>query len=102
MRLELLVVPDCPHAEPATRVLRAAIIELGLGELPVRTVVVSTDEQARAWSFPGSPTFRLDGRDVFEQDLPPALSCRLYRGHGGVPSPSDLVAALRRAIASPP
>ena len=83
MRIELLVIPDCPHAEHATRALETALTELGVGELQFRIVVVSTDEQAQAFGFPGSPTFRVDGRDVFDGNRTPALSCRLYPGQGG-------------------
>lgn len=100
MRIELLVVPDCPNAEPARRALHVALTELGVGDVAIRTVVVSTEEQAQTWRFPGSPTFRLDGRDVFEGDQAPGLSCRLYPGRGGVPNQGDLTDALGRAISS--
>jgi hypothetical protein len=98
MRIELLVVPDCPNAEPATRALHVALTELGIGDVAIRTVVVNTDEQAQVWGFAGSPTFRVDGRDIFGSDQTPALSCRLYPGAGGVPNQKDLTDALRRAL----
>ena len=71
--IEPLVMPDCPHAEHATRALETTLTELGVGELQFRIVVVSTDEQAQAFGFPGSPTFRVDGRDVFDGNRTPAL-----------------------------
>jgi hypothetical protein len=100
LRVELLLVPDCPNGEPASRALHAALVCLGLGDVAVQTVVVSTDKEARIWDFPGSPTFRLDGRDIFDVDQPSALSCRLYPGQGAIPNHSDLTAALRRAFTS--
>ena len=41
---------------------------------------VTTDEQAAELAFPGSPTIRVDGRDVdpMGAGAPPALTCRIY------------------------
>ena len=55
-----------------------------------------TDEvMARALEFPGSPTVRINGRDV--QSTPEqsyGLACRLYSGESGVPSVEVLKQAL--------
>lgn len=36
MDVELLVVPDCPNADPAARLLNMALTEVGLGYTAVR------------------------------------------------------------------
>ncbi|HET6550909.1 MAG TPA: hypothetical protein VFG79_20765, partial [Solirubrobacter sp.] len=63
---------------------------------------IESDEQAVAERFPGSPTIRVDGRDLFPIDDPPSLSCRIYRLADGrfspVPDPDELRAALSRAL----
>ena len=95
----LLVVADCPHQDLALRNLGAALDLVGLGGTPVTQVVVTTDEQARALAFRGSPTVLLDGVDPFDPEGPESfgLSCRVYPGStglAGAPSVDALVAAF--------
>jgi hypothetical protein len=64
---------------------------------------VLTDEEAMAEDFVGSPTLRIDGRDVIPPapDEPPALACRVYHRRDGrvspTPDPEDVRDALRAA-----
>jgi hypothetical protein len=101
MRVELLVVPDCPNGQPARQLLNTALADVGLPETAVRTTVISDEADARAHWFIGSPTFLLDGHDPFaEPGQPPGMACRLYRtaeGSAGLPSLRDLRQALERA-----
>jgi hypothetical protein len=66
---------------------------------------VVSDEQARAERFPGSPTIRIDGEDIFPcpDSEPHSLTCRVYRLRDGRPSPTpdpdDLREAIRRRYA---
>jgi hypothetical protein len=64
----------------------------------VHEVLVSDQAMAAALKFPGSPTIRINGRDVagHSPDQPFALSCRLYAGSQelGLP-PLEMV---RRAV----
>lgn len=48
--------------------------------------------------FPGSPTIRVDGVDLFPTDEPPGLTCRIYMVDGRF-SPVPGVDALRDALA---
>ena len=52
--------------------------------------------------FVGSPTIRVDGRDISPPpaDEAPSLSCRIYRLRDGRPSPTPDPADLRDALAS--
>lgn len=80
MQVQVLVVPDCPHTEPAAAIVRQALDELGLGHVPVTTALVTTQAQAEQLDFVGSPTIMIDGRDPFAHPgQSPGLACRLYR-----------------------
>ena len=104
MDVELLVVPDCPNDGPAQRVLLEAAELARMGQMSVRRVVVQTQEQAEKLGFVGSPSFFVDGRDVFPADAgSPGVACRVYatrEGPAGVPSVVDLRDALVRVCAS--
>jgi proline dehydrogenase len=84
MRVELLATPDCPHAERAERILREALTEDGR-EPSVARVYVGDLDDAAGLGFHGSPTIRIDGRDVAPppSGVPINLGCRLYPQPGG-------------------
>lgn len=92
-RIELLFFDDCPSYVALLPRLRALIDEAGgdPDELILRRI--DSVEQARAERFLGSPTVRIDGRDIDptaagREDF--GLSCRLYRWPGGSgPTPPD-------------
>ena len=69
----------------------------------VTRVEIEDDEQARREHFPGSPTIRIDGRDIVPpgEGEPYSLTCRVYRRRDGrispVPDPEDVRDAVRRA-----
>jgi peroxiredoxin len=106
MKVELLYIRDCPGYEHALvrlqEVLRNEEIE---ADIMVRRV--RTSEEAEALRFPGSPTIRIDGRDI---DAVPAdvvgLCCRAYREAGGslspVPPREMIEAAARSASGRTP
>lgn len=101
MDIELLVVPDCPHEAAAAERLRAALDDVGLVAVSFTVTVLDTQEKAEVRHFVGSPTFCLDGADIFpELDQPASLACRLYPGTRGVPELRDLRRALKRAAAA--
>lgn len=100
MRIELLVVADCPNEDAAADLIRAAVAETGVHADVTRTIITS-QEQAHERAFVGSPTILLDGSDPFAPtEAPIALACRLYTtpdGLRGVPALRDLRQALERA-----
>jgi hypothetical protein len=104
MDVELLVVPDCPNESAAEALLRAALHDLGLTGVEVRTTVIRTQDDAEMRGFVGSPTILVDGADPFAQSSrPPALACRVYftpSGPSGIPDLNSLRHALNRAAAS--
>jgi arsenate reductase len=65
----------------------------------VEQLEVTTPQQARAQGFAGSPTLRVDGRDIDPGGgAKGVLSCRVYPGGAGVPPRWQLEAAILRAL----
>jgi hypothetical protein len=110
MRIELLYVHACPHAPTVLARLRELLREAGLeGAVTVACTGVDTVEQARAARFLGSPTVRVDGRDIDPATARRGdygLGCRLYPGPSGsgvagVPNDELLRGALQRTALQP-
>jgi proline dehydrogenase len=101
MRVELLATPDCPHAERAEEILRAALTEDGR-QPRIERVWIGDLDHAAGLGFRGSPTIRIEGRDVVPPpaDMPINLGCRLYRQPDGrldgVVSEQAIVAEVAR------
>jgi hypothetical protein len=100
MHVELLYWEGCPSYPEAKALLEEVLRERGL-DAPVELREVRTHDEAVALRFPGSPTIRVDGRDVdpVGAESTPALTCRIYRFPDGrvspVPSRQQLEEALR-------
>ena len=105
MDIELLVVEDCPHAPAAAALLRQALDDLELRDIAYRTTTITTEEQAGQHGFAGSPSFHVNGIDLFPlPGNPTALACRLYptdHGRAGTPDLPDLRSALARGSNTP-
>ena len=82
MKVELLHVPDCPHADGARRLVVECLGELGLEKLTVLD---------REGDFP-SPSILIDGRDVMGAPATNVAACRL-----DVPTRERVLAAIRQA-----
>ncbi len=99
-KVELLYWSGCPSHPRALADLREAMGELGLDPSQVEVREVASDEQAAAEGFIGSPTIRVDGRDIQPppEGEPTGLTCRIYHRRDGrispTPDPLDLRAAL--------
>jgi len=101
--VELLWWEGCPSWEQALSILRAEMGALGLDPGAVQVREVRTDTDAEQEGFVGSPTVRIDGRDVQPTDGEPAgLTCRIYRLRDGrispLPDRADLHDGLAQAI----
>jgi len=106
VRVELLFWAGCPSYPAALGDLRAALAEAGLDPECVSVREVRTEEEARAEGFVGSPTIRIDGRDVQPAAGEPlGLTCRVYTRRDGryspTPDPADVRDALRAATEAP-
>jgi hypothetical protein len=98
--VELLWFSDCPNHSTARRLLQEVVAELAPGTR-IRDVDASDPVVAARLRFPGSPTIRVDGRDIdptYVDSGEYAPRCRLYRtSHGlrGVPERRWIEDALR-------
>lgn len=97
MRIEVLYVAQCPSRPAAVRLVKNALSEAGVFA-EVHEVLVGDIQMAGELKFLGSPTIRVNGRDVSGEQKTEgfALSCRLYPGSAqrGLP-PAELI---RQAI----
>ena len=83
--VEILYFEGCPNHEPALALVERVAAELGV-EPEIELVEVPDAESAVRHRFLGSPTVRVDGRDVepgAEERCDFAFSCRIYRGESG-------------------
>jgi hypothetical protein len=64
MEVEILYFDGCPSYREAEATLET-ILSQGDVSAEVRLVAVNADEEARRLKFPGSPTLRVDGEDLF-------------------------------------
>lgn len=102
--VELLWWEGCPSTARTRALLAELMTGAGLDPEDLRVAEVVSDEDAERLAFVGSPTIRIEGRDVVPPypDEPPALSCRVYRLRDGrpspIPDPDDIREALRAAL----
>jgi hypothetical protein len=98
--IELLFWQGCPSHPEAKALLERVLTELGRDD-PIVMTEVKSDEEAERLRFPGSPTIRVDGRDIDAMGANgrPSLTCRIYHLPNGrvspVPSREQMEAALR-------
>ena len=100
MKIQVLYFDGCPTYEAAAKTLRAVLAEEGM-EAEVQLVAVNSDEEAGRLRFPGSPTIRVDGEDLFSvaQREDWRLGCRVYatpQGLRGSPTAEMLREALMK------
>ena len=86
VRVEVLARRDCPNRGIAITLVERVVGETGV---PARIEVVdmSTESQAQRRRFLGSPTVRVDGRDVEPGSNGLSgftLACRVYRTERGL------------------
>lgn len=91
MNVEVLYFAGCPSYEALLPRLRDLVVEHGGDPDAIALRAVETVNDAEAARFLGSPTVRIDGRDVeptAEERDDFGLKCRLYRSEDGlVPIP---------------
>lgn len=103
MTIEVFTVAQCPNAQPTLSLLEAIVAEQHF-RVQIRHVVVPDEKTARVLQFPGSPTVRVNGRDVEPEHAPTGygLACRVYREgerSSGVPPARLIRNALKAADA---
>jgi arsenate reductase len=97
-RIEVLYTRDCPSGTPAIALVKSVAAALA-PDATVELRLIESEEQARDTGFLGSPTIRVDGRDIEGREGEEGLlGCRVYAGHGGVPPRWLVEAAVVRAL----
>ncbi|MGH3639733.1 MAG: alkylmercury lyase [Mycobacterium sp.] len=98
MRVEIVYFDGCPNWQEAGT--RAAAAAAGFADVEIAYRRVTTDEEAAASPFAGSPTILVDGTDAFDDAVPVrVLACRVYQTDGGLsglPTVTQLTDAFRR------
>ena len=101
VRIDFLYWRECPSYPEARALLRDVLETRGL-EAEVVEHEVTTNEEAERLGFPGSPTIRVDGRDVDQrgESARPALTCRIYHLPDGRVSPVPPRKQVEKALSS--
>ena len=104
VRIEILARKDCPSRGLAIVVVEKVVAETGV-PVEIKVVDMTSEAQARKRRFLGSPTVRVEGRDVDQRrngHTEFTLADRLYRtdrGLAGWPDAEWVREALLLAVA---
>ena len=102
MKITLMLTESCAHRDGARALVDDAIAETGI-DADLEVVTVRTDEEASQARVLGSPTIRVDGKDIEYGDQEPAETqpgCRYYNSPSGwkpLPDTGMVVSAIERA-----
>jgi hypothetical protein len=94
----VLYVAGCPSHAAAVELVRDVLVAEGAAA-DIHEVLVKDDGMANELRFCGSPTIRINGRDVAgdsQKQERYALSCRIYRGSTQIGLPPT--EAIHRAV----
>ena len=94
MKVEVLYVAECPSHPAAVKLVKDVLAAEGIA-VDIREVLVTDERMASELGFCGSPTIRINGRDIAGEPRKAqtfSLSCRLYPGSKppGVP-PAEMI-----------
>jgi hypothetical protein len=98
VKVEVLYVAECPSHPAAVKLVKEVLAAEGVAA-EIQEVLVRDEGMADELRFCGSPTIRINGRDVAgesQQEQSFALSCRLYPGSKQVGLPPAEV--IHRAV----
>jgi hypothetical protein len=101
VKVEVLYISECPSHHAAVKLLRDVLAaERLLAE--IHEVLVRDEAMAKKLRFAGSPTIRINGRDIGDETQTAgsfSLSCRLYPGskQTGLPPAEMVHRAVREA-----
>lgn len=100
---ELLYFEDCPSWKKGLELFQNVIADLDRTE-PIILVKITSNEEAQRRKFAGSPSFFVNGKDIFPTKQENYfLGCRVYAtssGFRGVPEYEALLAAVRQVLDS--
>jgi hypothetical protein len=91
VRVELIYFDGCPNHKALLPRLRKIVASAGISA-DVELRRIADEDAARRERFLGSPTVRVDGRDIepdAERRTDYGMKCRLYRGAAGLSGQPD-------------
>lgn len=77
LKVAILYFDDCPGYEKAGQAMREVLAAEGIRG-GFESIAVNSNEEAEWRRFPGNPTIRVDGEDLFPEDLELRMSRRLF------------------------
>ncbi len=97
MNIELLYIKDCLNFKKARRLIHDTAKSLGLN-IPLRKIEIKEEDDSKKYSFPGSPTIRINGVDIEPETANTiGLTCRIYSNGTGLPDREILRCKIARA-----
>jgi glutaredoxin len=66
MKIQLLYILDCSWCVKTKKLIRGGLKELGV-KADIEEILIDSDEKARKYKFVGSPTIRVNGKDIQEE-----------------------------------
>ncbi|MEW6324768.1 MAG: DUF2703 domain-containing protein [Nitrospirota bacterium] len=93
LKIDFLFWNECPSHPKAWERLHEVLDRQNI-QAEIRRIEVTTEEEAEQHRFPGSPTIRIDGRDIDPGGTEHqrfGLSCRIYHDATGrgIPVPTE-------------
>ena len=89
LKIEVLYFNDCPSWKNTVKDLKLVLKELEIKKV-ISFIKVETHEEAIKQKFTGSPTIRINDKDIFPNNqINYALGCRVYltpQGYKGTPT----------------
>ncbi|MCJ7773436.1 MAG: DUF2703 domain-containing protein [Desulfobacterales bacterium] len=97
--IDLLYFDDCPSWIIALGYLQETLKDVGI-DCEINLIKIETNEEALKNKFPGSPTIKVNGSDIFPTNHKNyALGCRVYQtpqGFRGSPSKEMITDCLNQ------
>ena len=98
MNIDLLYFDDCPSWQQGLENLRFALASEKI-TAEINLIRIGSDQDATQEKFLGSPSFRVNGQDLWPEERQSYhLGCRIYATEGGMrgfPSPEMLSRKIR-------
>lgn len=81
VKIEFLYFPECPAHKQTLANLKAVLRETGR-RADLSLIAVTSEQQAEKVGFQGSPSIRINGRDLDGRNDGHSFACRVYRVGG--------------------
>jgi glutaredoxin len=65
-KIQMLYILDCPWCLTTKDLIKECVEELGI-DADVEEILIDTEEKARKHNFAGSPTIRVNGKDIQQE-----------------------------------